>query len=100
MNTNCAKAFTAMCLGSFLTPWALSAAETANDDQYLSWPVYSGQDLELDATPRQANFRLWSPKAEAVRLMIYPTDRNSKAIETVDMKASENGTWTASLAGN
>ena len=89
-----------MCLGSFLTPWALSAAETANDDQYLSWPVYSGQDLELDATPRQANFRLWSPKAEAVRLMIYPTDRNSKAIETVDMKASENGTWTASLAGN
>jgi len=100
MNTNCAKAFTAMCLGSFLTPWALSAVETANDDQYLSWPVYSGQDLELDATPRQANFRLWSPKAEAVRLMIYPTDRNSKAIETVDMKASENGTWTASLAGN
>ncbi len=89
-----------MCLGSFLTPWALSAVETANDDQYLSWPVYSGQDLELDATPRQANFRLWSPKAEAVRLMIYPTDRNSKAIETVDMKASENGTWTASLAGN
>ncbi len=89
-----------MCLGSFLTPWALSAAETANDDQYLSWPVYSGQDLELDATPRQAKFRLWSPKAEAVRLMIYPTDRNSKAIETVDMKASENGTWTASLAGN
>ncbi len=89
-----------MCLGSFLTPWALSAAETANDDQYLSWPVYSGQDFELDATPRQAKFRLWSPKAEAVRLMIYPTDRNSKAIETVDMKASENGTWTASLAGN
>ena len=98
MNTNCVKAITAMCLGTIFSPWALTAANP--DDRYNAWPTYSGTDLELDATSQRANFRLWSPEAEAVRLMIYPTDRNSKATETIDMKAADNGTWTASLPGN
>lgn len=86
-----------MCVASILT--SMSAA--ANDDsRFNTWPTYDGTDLELDATVQRANFRLWSPEAQAVRLQIYPTDRNSAPLETVEMKKSSDGTWIASLPGN
>ncbi|MDE5567292.1 MAG: type I pullulanase [Muribaculaceae bacterium] len=87
-----------MCVVSMLGSW--SAIAENNDSRFDSFPTYSGSDLELDANAQRANFRLWSPEAEAVKLSIYPTDRNSAAIETVEMKRSTDGTWSASLPGN
>lgn len=87
-----------MCVVSMLGSWPAVADNP--DSRFDSFPIYSGTDLELDATPQRANFRLWSPEAEAVKLSIYPTDRNSAAIETVEMNRSTDGTWTASLPGN
>lgn len=87
-----------MCVASILT--SMSAAAANDDSRFNTWPTYDGSDLELDATAQRANFRLWSPEAQAVRLQIYPTDRNSSALETVEMKKSSDGTWTASLPGN
>ncbi|MDE5595488.1 MAG: type I pullulanase [Muribaculaceae bacterium] len=87
-----------MCVVSMLGSW--SAIAENNDSRFDSFPTYSGSDLELDANSQRANFRLWSPEAEAVKLSIYPTDRNSAAIETVEMKRSTDGTWSASLPGN
>lgn len=98
MNNKRVKALTAACLSTVLglTPSLASAAET----QYDKWPTYSGSDLELTVNPNGADFRLWSPEAEAVRLMIYTTDRNSAATDTVDMKKSAGGTWAASVPGD
>lgn len=98
MNNKRVKALTAACLSTVLglTPSLASAAET----QYDKWPTYSGSDLELTVNPNGADFRLWSPEAEAVRLMIYTTDRNSAATDTVDMKKSTGGTWAASVPGD
>lgn len=87
-----------MCVASIIT--SMSAAAANDDSRFDTWPTYDGSDLELDATAQRANFRLWSPEAQAVRLQIYPTDRNSSALETVEMKKSSDGTWTASLPGN
>lgn len=87
-----------MCVASIIT--SMSAAAANDDSRFNTWPTYDGPDLELDATVQRANFRLWSPEAQAVRLQIYPTDRNSAALETVEMKKSADGTWTASLPGN
>ena len=87
-----------MCVVSMLSSGAVLAADP--DSRFNSFPSYSGSDLELDATVQRANFRLWSPEAEAVKVSIYPTDRNTAAIETVDMERSIDGTWVASLPGN
>lgn len=70
------------------------------DDDYDSWPTYNGNDLELSVTPQGAKFTLWSPTAEAAQVLIYPTDRNSAAIDTLQMAKADKGTWRASLPGN
>lgn len=68
------------------------------DSKYASFPTYAGDDLELAITPQGVNFALWSPEAEAVRLFIYPTDRNSSALETIDLSKGENGVWRATAS--
>ncbi len=74
---------------------AASAADA--DSVYASYPVYTGSDLGLTVDASGTHFRLWSPEAEAVQLNLYPTDRNSEPLQTVDMTRGENGTWTASF---
>lgn len=74
-------------------------AQSADDARYASFPSYDGNDLGVTVTNNATNFRLWSPEASAVRLFIYPTDRNSAATDTIEMSKAENGTWTASLPG-
>ena len=65
------------------------------DSKFASFPTYAGEDLELAILPQGIKFSLWSPEADAVRLRIYPTDRNSAPIETIDLTKSENGVWRA-----
>ncbi len=73
-------------------------ARSTYDQQFASWPVYNGDDLELTVDDYGTHFRLWSPKAEAVRLSLYDTGRLGKPYEQIEMKADpSNGTWTASV---
>lgn len=65
------------------------------DSKFDSFPTYAGEDLELAVSPQGIKFSLWSPEAEAVRVRIYPTDRNTGAIETIDMIKGDNGVWRA-----
>lgn len=67
------------------------------ESDYASWPIYNGSDLELCVDASGTHFTLWSPKAEAVEVLIYDTDRNTAPIETLLMKRGENGTWRASV---
>lgn len=67
------------------------------ESDYASWPVYNGSDLELSVDASGTHFTLWSPKAEAVEVLIYDTDRNTAPIATLSMKRGENGTWRASV---
>ncbi len=92
------KLLIAMSIATIIQPVNIMAEDP--DAEYLTWPTYSGTDLELDASHTMAKFRLWSPEAEAVRLLIYPTDRNSEPIQTIEMQPSIDGTWVASLDGN
>lgn len=75
----------------------IHAAAQNMESVYSTYPVYTGDDLELTVNKNGTHFRLWSPSAEAVRLNIYPTDRNSAAERVVEMTRGENGTWTASF---
>ena len=75
----------------------LSAARQADDAAYLSWPSYAGEDLELSVSETGTHFRLWSPEAQAAEVLIYDTGRNTPAVDTLEMKRAEQGTWTASV---
>lgn len=69
----------------------------ADDSVYASYPAYAGEDLEMAINPVSIDFALWSPKAEAVNLLLYPTDRNSAPVAEIPMKMSDNGVWRASV---
>ena len=74
-----------------------AAAQTNPDAKYNSWPSYDGSDLEMVVEGNTTRFTLWSPEAQAARVMLYDTDRNTPATDTLQMKKSEKGTWRASV---
>lgn len=77
-----------------------AAAQTIStyDAQFISWPTYEGDDLELSVNSTGTHFRLWSPKAEAARVRLYDHGRGGDAYRTLDMtKNADNGTWTATV---
>jgi len=67
------------------------------DDRYQSWPAYSGDDLEVSVSDGRTAFALWSPEAEAARVMLYDTGRDTPATDTIDMTRSGQGVWRASV---
>ncbi len=75
-----------------------AAAAGKVDAKYLSYPVYEGDGLELSINSGKADFRLWSPEAQAVKLRLYKSGRGGEALETIDMEKAGDGTWTASVA--
>lgn len=72
---------------------ALSASSTNVDAEYDSYPVYNGSDLELCIDDAGTHFALWSPKAQEVRVLLYDTDRNTSATDTLEMQRTDNGVW-------
>lgn len=90
-----------MKIASIVTITALSCAAgtyaQSPDAKYANYPTYSGEDLELTVDSKGTHWRLWSPEAEAARVILYPTGLNTAATDTLKMKRSEKGTWTASV---
>ena len=72
-------------------------ADNAIENSYISWPSYSGDDLELKVDRTGTHFTLWSPKADAVRVNIYDTDRNTPPTLSLPMKKGDNGVWRVSV---
>lgn len=67
---------------------------------YDEYPVYEGNDLELQYSPQSSKFRVWAPTATEVKLLLYDNGAEGAAYETVDMKRSENGTWKKEIKEN
>lgn len=68
------------------------------DEKYLSWETYDGNDLEMVVDNSGTRFTLWSPEAQAARVFLYDTDRNTAATDTLEMTKADRGTWRASVA--
>ncbi|MFV0391566.1 MAG: type I pullulanase [Paludibacteraceae bacterium] len=72
-----------------------------NSKQYKSvdeYPVYDGKDLELTYSPSESEFRVWSPAAEEVKLLLFESGSEGSAYQMVDMKPSKDGTWHTIIA--
>lgn len=81
-NINCVSAF----------------AQSAYDAQFVNYPTYSGDDLELIVNASGTHFRLWSPKAQDVVVNLYDNGHTGAAYKTLSMKQdAATGTWTASV---
>lgn len=67
------------------------------DNQFLSYPTYAGNDLELTVNAKGTHWKLWSPKAQDAHVLIYDNGATGKPIQTLAMKFNPStGTWEAS----
>ena len=90
-----------LCLAAALIAASLISpgprAQTTMESSYETWPSYQGDDLELKVDNSGTHFALWSPEAEAVKVNIYATDRNTAPLQTLAMTRGKDGLWRASV---
>ena len=58
-----------------------------------SYPVRDGKLTEMDYTPGETKFSLWSPVAEEVKVLLYESGHEGSAYKTIPMKKGKDGTW-------
>lgn len=90
-----------LCTGTIVSAALVYGADKAlaasPDAMYSTFETYDGNDLELVVDSKGTHFTLWSPEAQEAHVLLYPTDRNSAATDTLAMKRSERGTWRVSV---
>ncbi len=74
-----------------------SKAQPLNNETFTA---YTGKDLGLTYTVKQSSFRIWAPTATAVQLKLYAQSLGGTPTQTIALKKSTRGTWTATLPGN
>ena len=67
---------------------------------YSKYPVYKGAALGLTYTSKNTTFRIWSPPAEAVELLLYKGGDNGTAFKTISLTKGSMGTWFTKLDGD
>lgn len=79
-------------------PSYTAMAQSEYDAQFISYPTYSGDDLELKVDNTGTHFRLWSPKAEAAKVNLYDNGHTGEPFMTLEMTYdAATGTWSASV---
>lgn len=71
----------------------------------LDEKAYTGDDLGATYTPESTTFKVWSPTASDVKVVLYTTGSDKEAgaakISTTDMtKTEENGLWSVTISGD
>ncbi len=80
-----------MLLISGVLSACITTPKYASFDDY---PVYEGNDLELTYSAQSSKFRVWTPTATKVKILLYDNGNEGGAYKTLDMSRSEKGTWT------
>lgn len=63
---------------------------------YANYPSYNGKDLGLTYTPEQSIFKVWSPVASKMRLLVYNKDIGGTPASTHSM-SMEHGVWQTTI---
>ena len=64
------------------------------------YPVYDGDDLGLVYAPKHSTFKIWSPRADAARIILYGSSLGNDKLGSYLMTKSENGTWSITINHN
>jgi pullulanase len=65
-----------------------------------AYPVYTGTNLGLTYSKASADFKIWSPPAEAAELLLYKEGNGGEAFKTIALKKGANGIWSTGLKGD
>lgn len=83
-----------------LLVWLLTACGDKGYQSYNDYPVYNGNDLELVYTPKASHFRVWSPGAQQVKLLLFDDGHNGPVVRVETMEPSIDGTWKIRIRGD
>ena len=72
----------------------------AQKTDFSKYPVYNGMDLGLIYSADKSVFRIWSPTAEKVELLLYKEGDGGSSLSNHSMQTSSDGTWVVELPGN
>ena len=62
-----------------------------------NYPVREGDLTEMEYSPSETKFFLWSPVADEVKVLLYESGHEGSAYCTYPMTMSDDGTWKASV---
>ncbi len=62
--------------------------------------LYDGSDLGADCNEKGCTFRVWSPAAEQVSLLLYEEGNGTGVPDRFPMERGEKGVWSLFLAGD
>ena len=62
-----------------------------------NYPVRDGNLTEMDYSPVETKFSLWSPFAEEVKVLLYESGHEGSAYKTIPMVKEKDGTWKVAV---
>ena len=62
-----------------------------------NYPVREGTLTEMDYSPAETKFSLWSPFADEVKVLLYESGHEGSAYKTIPMKKEKDGTWKVAV---
>lgn len=65
---------------------------------FEDYPVREGGLTEMEYSPTETKFSLWSPVAEEVRVLLYESGHEGSAYGTHSMEKGTDGTWNLTIA--
>ncbi len=70
-------------------------------ESFANLPTYAGEDLGLSIDKNGYHFKVWSPMAQEVRLLIYDNGQGGQPIATAQMSANAaTGVWSVDTSEN
>ena len=76
------------------------SCQSVKKDQlsFDDYPVREGGSTEMEYSPAETKFSLWSPVAEEVKVLLYESGHEGSAYSTHAMEKGADGTWKVTVA--
>src|SRR6056297_2493812 len=68
--------------------------------KFIDELYYPGNDLGISCQDGKTKFKLWSPSADKVELMLYIDENNDHCQEIIPLKQSNFGCWEVIVSKN
>lgn len=70
------------------------------NNPFLTYPVYTGNDLGLTYTPNASTFKVYVPEADAVYMSFYEDGTTEESYHVEQMYRRDNGIWESKIEGD
>ena len=81
----------------FILLTTIAPAQTP--DPYAKYPTCN-QELGVSWSPGKTTFKVWAPKASAVKLRLYDAGKGGEAIQQIALEKGSRGAWKAVVKQN